>query len=167
MTLNCLNYKKNFTKQRNLKRHIKEIHQTSRFLKCVYDDCAAKCIRRSNLVQHIHKLSIESKKFSSKAQQHPVTYNGQFSDISDDDSSFDLVAELDELWEGYEIPDTTVNILDDIINDEINNNFTSTIENGDQHTHIEKSETSFANRRCRNTYSMLIILVLLKPLTIS
>lgn len=95
----CAICDKTFTKSRNLKRHMTEVHNNLKHWRC--PQCTGKFTRRSNLAAHLERMhsmsKYDAKCASVKASQHSNQPKvGKYSDISDDDTIFDLITELDE-----------------------------------------------------------------------
>ena len=120
MVYNCDTCDKTFTKSRNLKRHISEVHFSAKHWKCSIETCSGKFIRRSNLCSHLekfHKLSkVQARKLSLQSRQIPAKVtNSAYSDITDDDSEFDLAAELEELMDNYPVNEERDIIVQELI----------------------------------------------------
>lgn len=133
MAYRCDTCDRTFTKKRNLKRHINEQHNDLKYWKCTVEKCSSKFIRRSNLKCHLEKLhkftKDEARKQSIKAKQFPTNTTSKYSDVSDDDSVLDMVAELDEFVNSYDFKQASSDEFLDSIMDAKNVN-ESEIMNG-------------------------------------
>ena len=132
MVYHCDVCNKLFTKRRNLSKHVNETHMKQNVWICTMKDCDKTFSRRSNLhvhLQNIHKLSsakarddcIRAKRQGRKAECSAVysdisqdeMQTNQYSDISDDDSILDMIAEASDL---LQCPtETGANYLDQFI----------------------------------------------------
>lgn len=111
--------------QRSLSRHIKERHGAAEYWNCIKDDCSSKFIRRSYLSKHLmtkHAFSaIEARKLALSARRanEAHTSDNYFDDVSEDNSTFDILAELEEL-ENIDLQDSAIDFDVDIFLDEQN-----------------------------------------------
>lgn len=119
---------RDFTKARNVKRHVEEQHTNNKYFVCCENKCKTSFKRRSNLSQHLEKkhgyskMKAKSASIKSKPRTKNVMSSGFYSDISNtyseistDDEVLDLVKELDEILDIYIPEDTSNSFVDDLL----------------------------------------------------
>ena len=116
--------------KRNLKRHKNEKHSNLEYWNCIEVNCRAKFIRRSYLSKHIISIhgytSLRGREMACRAPRGDRVQQTYYEDISEDDSVFDLIDDMERLRSQDErTADFELNHLDNITLghvDEVNNN---------------------------------------------
>ena len=105
-----------------MKRHIQERHSAIEHWRCTVDGCTSKFIRRNYLSRHLilrHEYSaIEARELALSAPRGdlPTQNTSYYEDVSGDDSTLDILAELDELRHLQQPTDTPFSV-DDYLSD--------------------------------------------------
>ena len=108
--------------KRNLKRHMTEKHADIEHWNCVEVKCAKTFTRRSSLSHHLFTVhgytSLGAREFALRALRGDVHDESYYEDISDDDTVFDLINEIEEIREirgaDESVMDFDLDYLDDI-----------------------------------------------------
>ena len=94
---------RNYGYKRNLARHVKEKHAVYQHWNCVENDCKKTFVRRSTLSFHLSTIHgytpLRAREFALRAPRGDVRSNvgGYYSDVSDDDTVFDIIQDIDEI----------------------------------------------------------------------
>ncbi len=98
---------KTYKYKRSLTRHIRERHIAIEHWKCLIPTCTVKFIRRNYLCRHLiyrHGLSpVDARIRALSAPRGDKCQRGYYETISDDESAFDLIAELEELRRSVDV----------------------------------------------------------------
>ena len=94
---------RNYGYKRNLASHVKEKHAVYQHWNCVKNDCKKTFVRRSTLSFHLSTIHgytpLRAREFALRAPRGDVRSNvgGYYSDVSDDDTVFDIIQDIDEI----------------------------------------------------------------------
>ena len=118
---------RNYTLKRNLRRHVLEKHSKDyEHWNCVEPDCAKTFIRRTTLAYHLRTIhgytQIRAGEFSLRALRGDVQITSYYENISDDDSVFDVINDIQEMRNvgvDGDIPLDDIDIPLDYIQDDI------------------------------------------------
>ena len=118
---------RNYTLKRNLRRHVLEKHSKDyEHWNCVEPDCAKTFIWRTTLAYHLRTIhgytQIRAGEFSLRALRGDVQANSYYENISDDDSVFDVINDIQEMRNvgvDGDIPLDDIDIPLDYIQDDI------------------------------------------------
>lgn len=118
---------RNYSLKRNLKRHVSEKHSKDyEHWNCVEPDCAKTFIRRTTLTHHLRTVHgytpIRAGEFSLRALRGDTQANNYYEDISDDDSIFDVINDIQEMRNvggDGDIPQDVIDLHVDYHQDEI------------------------------------------------
>ena len=118
---------RNYTLKRNLRRHVLEKHSKDyEHWNCVEPDCAKTFIRRTTLAYHLRTIhgytQLRAGEFSLRALRGDVQVNSYYENISDDDSVFDVINDIQEMRNvgvDGDIPLDDIDIPLDYIQDDI------------------------------------------------
>ena len=118
---------RNYTLKRNLRRHVLEKHSKDyEHWNCVEPDCAKTFIRRTTLAYHLRTIhgytQIRAGEFSLRALRGDVQVNSYYENISDDDSVFDAINDIQEMRNvgvDGDIPLDDIDIPMDYIQDDL------------------------------------------------
>ena len=118
---------RNYTLKRNLRRHVLEKHSKDyEHWNCVEPDCAKTFIRRTTLAYHLRTIhgytQIRAGEFSLRALRGDVQVNSYYENISDDDSVFDVINDIQEMRNvgvDGDIPLDDIDIPMDYIQDDL------------------------------------------------
>lgn len=87
--------------KRNLTRHMKEKHAEYEHWNCVEVNCSKTFIRRNTLSHHLFTIHgytpLRAREFALRAPRGDIRVGGYYEDISDDDSVFDIINDIDKI----------------------------------------------------------------------
>ena len=115
---------KTYQYERNLKRHVREKHTTIEYWLCVKSDCVSKFVRRSYLSKHLmlkHEFSkLEAHEAACQAPRGDIQCETYYDPVSDDDTIFDLIEEMDQEQYAEQYKETISNFdVTDFNNNEV------------------------------------------------
>ena len=118
---------RNYRLKRNLTRHLSEKHSKDyEHWNGIELDCAKTFIRRTTLTHHLRTIhrytSIRAGEFSLRALRGDTQANNYYEDISDDDSIFDVINDIQEMRNvggNGDIPQDIIDLQVDYHQDEI------------------------------------------------
>ena len=113
---------------KNLKRHVREVHRDVEYWLCVQDNCVSKFVRRSYLSKHlVNKHGFEKLEAHATACVAPrgdVDRDTYYDKVSEDDSVLDMIEEMDAAQYG----DRYMNTITEFKIPDLNNNSISSCE---------------------------------------
>ena len=99
-TYKCDLCDKSYGYERNIKRHVREAHGDIEHWNCAEPDCLSKFIRRSYLSKHLRLKhgydKLRAHETACLAPRGNMKNDNCFDNESEDDSVFDLIADMDE-----------------------------------------------------------------------
>ena len=118
---------RSYSLKRNLTRHVSEKHSKDyEHWNCIEPDCAKTFIRRTTLTHHLRTIHgytpIRAGEFSLRALRGDTQANNYYEEISDDDSIFDVINDIQEMRNvggDGDIPQDVIDLHVDYHQDEI------------------------------------------------
>ena len=157
---------KTYQYERNLKRPVREKHTTIEYWLCVKSDCVSKFVWRGYLSKHLmlkHEFSkLDAHEAACQAPRGDIQCETYYDPVSDDDTIFDLIEEMDQEQYAEQYKETISNFdVTDFNNNEVvpgtsgilNEKESSAMVNVvDNSNHVCSCETAYSDiTECNNS----------------